>query len=236
VLGEVSDTAAIDVGCLTPLRATDACVPRKGVRHLCELVARPRVWGRAGPKKIHRAGGAFVHLPREPSASAYGPRERLRPTRAPCSVQGRTYGLRRRRARAPRAGTAQFADSSSSTARDSDSCCMLQKEADHKNSPSRWRFRPPPPGTFGFRLLALGNGFDLLALRARCKREPTPTARSDQGRSRANSVHFAHRALSTFPRFFQGVGEKSVDRRPAANPDVRGGRKQASTVASSSFP
>src|SRR5205085_12138542 len=26
-----------------------------------------------GPKKIHRAGGAFVHLPREPSASAYSP-------------------------------------------------------------------------------------------------------------------------------------------------------------------
>src|SRR5579885_1083632 len=41
---------------------------------------------RPGPK-IHRAGGASVHLPREPSASAYGPRERLRPTRAPCSVQ-----------------------------------------------------------------------------------------------------------------------------------------------------
>src|SRR5438445_13841207 len=38
-----------------------------------------------GPE-IHRAGGAFVHLPREPSASAYRPRERLRPTRAPCSV------------------------------------------------------------------------------------------------------------------------------------------------------
>ncbi len=38
-----------------------------------------------GPE-IHRAGCAFVHLPREPSASAYGPRERLRPTRAPCSV------------------------------------------------------------------------------------------------------------------------------------------------------
>ena len=30
-------------------------------------------------------------VPREPSASAYGPRERLRPTRAPCSVQERSY-------------------------------------------------------------------------------------------------------------------------------------------------
>src|SRR4051794_41962505 len=37
-------------------------------------------------KKIHRAGCAFVHLPREPSASAYGPSGGLRPTRAPCSV------------------------------------------------------------------------------------------------------------------------------------------------------
>jgi hypothetical protein len=45
--------------------------------------------------KIHRAGGAFVHLPCEPLASAYGPQERLRSTRAPCSVQGRIYGLRR---------------------------------------------------------------------------------------------------------------------------------------------
>src|SRR6185295_18815934 len=29
------------------------------------------------------------------AASSYGPQERLRPTRAPCSVQGETYGLGR---------------------------------------------------------------------------------------------------------------------------------------------
>jgi len=44
------------------------------------------VYSKGPGPEIHRAGGAFVHLPREPSASAYGPRERLRPTRAPCSV------------------------------------------------------------------------------------------------------------------------------------------------------
>jgi hypothetical protein len=38
-------------------------------------------------KKIHRAGGVFVHLPHEPSACAYGPRGRFRPTHAPRSVQ-----------------------------------------------------------------------------------------------------------------------------------------------------
>src|SRR6476661_5882851 len=49
-------------------------------------------------KKIHRAGCAFVRLSRERSAfrlaaSAYCPQERLRPTRAPCSVQGETYAV-----------------------------------------------------------------------------------------------------------------------------------------------
>ena len=38
-------------------------------------------------KKIHRAGGAFVPRTCWLSASAYGPQARLRPTRAPCSVQ-----------------------------------------------------------------------------------------------------------------------------------------------------
>src|SRR3954447_15314678 len=40
---------------------------------------------------------------------------------------------------------------------------------DQKNSPSRFRFRPPLPLTFAFRLPAFGLGFDLLALRARRK-------------------------------------------------------------------
>ena len=58
-------------------------------------------------KKIHRAGCAFVHLSRELSAfrlaaSAYCPQERLRPTRAPCSVQGETYAAGRGRARGER--------------------------------------------------------------------------------------------------------------------------------------
>jgi hypothetical protein len=54
-----------------------------------------RQWGRVdrarpmplGPKKIHRAGCAFVPRTRWLSASAYSPQAQLRPTRAPCSVQ-----------------------------------------------------------------------------------------------------------------------------------------------------
>ena len=61
-------------------------------------------------KKIHRAGGAFVPRTCWLSASAYSPQARLRPTRAPCSVQGETYaaghgqtrGERRRKLRSLR--------------------------------------------------------------------------------------------------------------------------------------
>src|SRR5688572_24793053 len=43
-------------------------------------------------EKVHRAGGAFVHPTHRPSASAYGLQAELRPSRAPCSVRGGTYG------------------------------------------------------------------------------------------------------------------------------------------------
>src|SRR5213080_1411357 len=81
----------------------------------------------AGPQKIHRAGGAFVHLSHEPSASAYGPRERLRPTRAPCSVQEGSYDAGGCRARVRRRPRAQFAETSARTARISGSCCVLKR-------------------------------------------------------------------------------------------------------------
>src|SRR5262249_60581659 len=66
-------------------------------------------------KKIHRAGGAFVHLPREPSASAYGPRERLRSTRAPCSVQEGSYWGDTSRSRRVSRKSAHFAVANLST-------------------------------------------------------------------------------------------------------------------------
>ena len=51
-------------------------------------------------KKIHRAGGVFVHLPHEPSACAYRPRERFRPTtlRARCNqnVSGERHDVQKR--------------------------------------------------------------------------------------------------------------------------------------------
>src|SRR3954464_11111576 len=86
-----------------------------------------RPFGVAGPKKIHRVGCAFVHLPREPSASAYGPRERLRPTRAPCSVQEPTYGAGGGGARVPKSGFAQFARNSVWTARSRESCRAIKR-------------------------------------------------------------------------------------------------------------
>ena len=97
-----------------------------------------------GPKKIHRAGCAFVHLPREPSASAYGPRERLRPTRAPCSVQEGRYTCAVDVQVAVGVGLLQFADNSVCAAPAGNSCRALER-GPRKNSPSRLRFRPPSP-------------------------------------------------------------------------------------------
>src|SRR5581483_6185676 len=76
---------------------------------------RPCPDARPGPKKIHRAGCAFVHLPREPSASAYGPRERLRPTHAPCSVQEGSYRAVHTRSRHSQTKSAHFATANVST-------------------------------------------------------------------------------------------------------------------------
>ena len=59
------------------------------------------------------------------------------------------------RARGAGSRFAQFAKTSASTGRTSDSCCALNRSRT-KNSPSRWRFRPPLPRTFGFRLLPSG--------------------------------------------------------------------------------
>ena len=61
--------------------------PEEG-RHAVRERGQPHRGQCSQDKKIHRAGGAFVHRPRWLPACAYGPRERLRPTRAPCSVQG----------------------------------------------------------------------------------------------------------------------------------------------------
>jgi hypothetical protein len=68
-----------------------------------------------GTKKIHRAGCAFVHDPRERSAFAYCPREPLRPTRAPCSVQGQPNPPTGPKTRPARAKSAHFAHSKLST-------------------------------------------------------------------------------------------------------------------------
>ena len=63
---------------------------------------------------------------------------------------------------------------------------------DHKNSPSRLRFRPLNRLTLGFRPTALRFSFDLLALRARRKRQPMGAEGALQGPR--------HRKLSLFAR------------------------------------
>src|SRR5205823_2593227 len=79
---------------------------------------------------------------------------RLRPTRAPCSVQRGTYGPGRRRARGRGAGTVQFAETSRCAARASGSCCMLQRVGPKKftepvallsTSPGNLRLPPTCP-------------------------------------------------------------------------------------------
>src|SRR6267378_2253967 len=71
-------------------RRRERCNLRKVLEAQRELAVRAAC-SKGDRTKIHRAGGAFVHLSREPSASAYGTRERLRSTHAPCSVHKPTY-------------------------------------------------------------------------------------------------------------------------------------------------
>jgi hypothetical protein len=55
----------------------------------------------------------------------------------------------------------------------------------HRKTPSRVRFRPPPPGTFrispcGIQRTALRNGFNLVASRTRCDGNGTRAELTDQ--------------------------------------------------------
>src|SRR5581483_1537637 len=63
--------------------------PRLAIRALCSKEER-RPSGRL-ENVVRRAGGAFVPRTHWLSASAYCPRARLRPTRAPCSAQAAIY-------------------------------------------------------------------------------------------------------------------------------------------------
>src|SRR4029079_6842293 len=70
-----------------------------------------------------------------------------------------------------------------------------------KNSPSRFRFRPPHPTGFPLRdcsrfVQPLGRGFDLLALRARRKEEPTRRRSPDQDLSEMFLSQFASGSFS----------------------------------------
>src|SRR5262252_6823075 len=58
---------------------------------------------------------------------------------------------------------------------------------------------------------ALGSGFDLLALRARCSEETTRSTHVRKDLFTCEMAHFASSKLSTFPRPLRGVGDKPVD-------------------------
>src|SRR6266508_3885601 len=91
----------------------------------------------------------------------------------------------------------------------------------HGKTPSRVRFRPPPPGTFrispcGIQRTALRNGFNLVASRTRCDRNATRAEATDQGvgpREFAKSVRFvlAHEEYRLEPRARLWAGERDVD-------------------------
>ena len=103
-----------------------------------------------------------------------------------------------------------FARTSACAARTGASCCMLYRGRT-RDSPARWRFRPPCRLTFRFRVHARRLGFDLLALRGRRRGKASgrDTALQDTGAPKIPL--FAGAELSTFPRAFQLPGEKSVD-------------------------
>ena len=170
-----------------------------------EGASRARTVNETGPKKIHRAGCAFVHLPREPSASAYGPRERLRPTRAPCSVQEGRYRCAVD-VQVASACLVQFADNSVCAALARDSCRALDLvHAKIHRAGGAFVHLPREP-----RLppRALGSGFDLLALRARCKSESPGVGRVRASRSPdAGLPHFARREMVNISTTFAaGLG------------------------------
>src|SRR3954471_1785191 len=71
-----------------------------------------------------------------------------------------------------------------------------------RDSPSRFRFRPPRPTGLSPRdcslfVRPLGRGFDLLAPRARRKEEPTQTTSRDQGQASTFLSQFARRLFAT---------------------------------------
>ena len=70
------------------------------------------------------------------------------------------------------------------------------RKTNHKNSPSRLRFRPTQPSDFGLAPTVLRFSFDLLALRARRNRQPTGSSDLVQDPRRRNSAAFCEVAKS----------------------------------------
>jgi hypothetical protein len=131
---------------LAPVPENATSRNRRGGRH--------RAQRESAEKKIQRAGGVFVHRPREPSPCGYCPRERLRPTHAPCSLQESIYRVGRR-IQGPRETEMR---NLRKVLRDPGRAAFRAGRSTDpdQNSASRWRFRPPSPRTFALRLLPSG--------------------------------------------------------------------------------
>src|SRR5215831_14732164 len=91
-----------------------------------------------------------------------------------------------------------------------------------KDSASRLRFRPPrptglPPRGCPLFVEPLGRSLDLVALRARCKREPMASAGDRARRTVTKMSHFAESASACDPHRVLAAPE-----RPAVEPAVAG--------------
>ena len=80
--------------------------------------------------------------------------------------------------------------------------CACEAVASIKNSASRWRFRPPrptglPPRGCPLFVEPLGRGFDLVALRARCKGEGIGFTQTAQGAARRKNRAICGHVQST---------------------------------------
>jgi hypothetical protein len=111
----------------------------------------------------------------------------------------------RANARGRRNGNAQFAKSSARSGLRSLSCRALYRSGPEFSEPVA--LSSTVPANLRLPPRALGSGFDLLALRARCKREPTRPGARPQAPAAAKVAQFAGTRSSTYPQLPPGAVE-----------------------------
>src|SRR5256886_15080706 len=100
---------------------------------------------------------------------------------------------------------------------------------DQKNSPSRFRFRPPLPLTFAFRLLPSDSVSTYLRSVLGASGNLTFRATGSRGRKRPwpqfAEVPFSNISTAVLPTCGQGCGRQSRTRRPEVQRDPRRGSR-----------